>query len=273
MRCGLVLVALFALPLVARADEADDALAKKLGGIVRDPRQSLQGRVEAAVMIGRIGPRAGAAAGDLIAVLDRLRGTEQEPLQEAVVEALGQLGAPAKAALPVFTRLAGRTIDLDLALKQSREAILNTSDSLEVDVLIRQLLSRDASTRVRATKALADLGPTARAAVTVLEVVLGDADGDVRRGAINALNRVQPNAKPTEGYVRALAVDLRDPDANYRLLAVRALGRLGAPAAPAVPEIDALRGDPDPDVRRAAVDALNRIPIPPLPGGMTVTNP
>ncbi|VTR96377.1 heat repeat-containing protein : Marine sediment metagenome DNA, contig: S12H4_S07444 (Fragment) OS=marine sediment metagenome GN=S12H4_36601 PE=4 SV=1: HEAT_2 [Gemmata massiliana] len=274
MRCGLVLVALLTLPVAAgRADEADDAFAKKLGAIVRDPRQSLWARVEAANMIGKIGPNAGAAAGDLIAVIERLRPTEQEPLQEAIVEALGQLGAPAKAALPAFTRLAGRTIDLDLALKQSRDAILNSSDSQEIDALARQLLSRDPSSRVRATKALSDLGPVARNAAPFLAIALGDADADVRRGAINAINRVTPNAKPTEAFVRAIAVDLRDPDANYRLLAVRALGRLGAPASIAVADIDALRSDPDPDVRRAVVDALNRIPIPQLPPGVTATNP
>lgn len=266
MRCGVVLVALFAFPLAARADEADDALAKKLGGIVRDPRQTVWARVEAANTLGKLGPVAGAAVGDLVAVLERLRGAEQEPLQEAVVEALGQIGGSAKTALPAFARAAGRSVDIDQALKRARESILTASDAQDVELLVRQLSSRDASTRLRATKALSDLGPAARAALPALAAVLGDPDGDVRRGAIAALRLVQPNARPTEVLVRAIAVDLKNPDANFRLLAVRALGRIGAPAAVVAADLDALRTDPDPDVRRAAGDALSRVPLP-LPMG------
>lgn len=263
MRCGLVLVGLFSLPLAARADETEDALAKKLGGIVRDPRQTLWARVEAANTIGKLGPVAGTAVGDLVAVLERLRNTEQEPLQEAIVEALGQIGGAAKPAIPALTKAAGRSIDIDLALKRARESILLASDAQDVELLIRQLTSRDASTRLRATKALADLGPAARSAVPGLVAILTDADGDVRRSAIGALRAVQPGAKPTEVFVRAIAVDLRDPDANYRLLAVRALGRIGPGAVGVAADIELLRTDPDPDVRRAVVDALARVSVTP----------
>ena len=259
MRCAWVFAAVLVFPLAARADEADDALAKKLGGTVRDPRESLEARVAAARTIGQIGPAAGAAVGDLVIVLDRLRGIEQEPLQEAIVEALGQVGAPAKSALPALNRAAGRSVDIDQALKLTRNQILTASDAADVEALIRQLSSRDASTRLRAAKALTDLGPAARAAVPALVASLSDPDGDARRGVIQALRFVQPNFRPTDALVRAIAVDLKDPDANYRLLAARMLGRIGPLAAGAAPDLDALRADPDPDVRRAALEALNRV--------------
>lgn len=263
MRCLWVIAAVLVFPLAARADEAEDALAKNLGALVRDPRQPLTARVEAARTIGKLGPTAGAAVGDLVAVLERLRGSEHEPLQEAVVEALGQIGAPAKAALPSLARAAGRTVDIDQALKLTRDAILNASDAADVEALTRQLSSRDAGTRLRAAKSLGDLGPGARLALPALVGALGDADGDVRRGAIAALRLVAPNAKPPEVFVRAIAVDLRDPDANLRLLAARTLGRIGAPAAVVAADLDALRADPDPDVRRAALEALGRVGVGP----------
>lgn len=271
MRGLCVLVALIAVAPAARADEMDDALAKKLGAVVRDPRQELFARVEAANTLARLGPLASAATSDLVAVLERLRGTEQQPLQEAVVEALGQIGAPARPALPALARAANRSIDTDLALKRARASILAAQDvPRDVELLAQQLLSRDPSTRVRATKALADLGVAARGAAAGLTLALADPDDDVRRGAIAALQRVQPGA-PSEALARAIAVDLRNPDSTTRLAAVRTLGRLGPAAAVAATDIAALQNDPDPDVRRAAFAALSQIPPPPPPA--TVTSP
>jgi HEAT repeat protein len=243
----------------ARADETDDVLAKRMSSLVRDFRQPLASRVEAARVLAKLGPRAAAAVPDLVAVLSRLRGTEQEPLQEAIVEALGQIGSAAKTALPALAKATARTIDIDLAIKASTEQILNASDAQNIDVLTFQLLSRDPSLRLRAAKALGDLGPAARAAVPALVAALADTDGDARRGAIAALRLIQPGAPPPEALVRAIALDLRDPDANFRLLAARALGRIGPPAVIALPDLEARRADPDPDVRRAVGEAYARI--------------
>jgi HEAT repeat protein len=251
--------ALFAALPPARADEGDDQLARQLAGVVRDPRLSVWQRVEAAKMLGKMGQRGGAAAADLTAVLGRFRGPEQEPLQEAVVDALGQMGSPAKGSLPTLARSANRSVDIDQAIKRSADAILAAPDERDVDALVRQLTSRDPSVRLRATKALALIGLAAQAAGPVLITTLADPDGDVRRGAIAAIRAIFPGARPAEPLIRAIAADLSDPDPNLRLLAVRALGRIGPPAALAAEGIDALRADPDADVRRAATDALARV--------------
>ncbi len=261
MRWVLVLVAACGAQ-AAFADETDDALARKLGGVVRDFRQTAAARAEAARTLGKLGPRASAAVPDLVAVFDRLRGAEQEPLQEALVEALGQIGSAAKPALTSFAKGTGRSPDIDQALKRSTDLILSASDTQDVELLLQQLLSRDAATRLRAAKALGDLGPAAKGAAPALLAVLGDTDADVRRGAITALRLVQPGAKPPEALVKAIAVDLKDPDANLRLLAVRTLGRIGPPAAGVAADLEALRADPDADVRRAAADALIRVSVP-----------
>lgn len=243
----------------ARADEADDALAKKLVGVVRDPRLTVTPRIEAAKMIGKLGPRAAAATPDLAAELHRLRGAELEPLQEAIADALGQLGSPARDALPALSRAVGRTVDIDQAIKRSTELILASSDSQDVAALVRQLASRDASVRLRGVKALGVIGPAARYAVPDLITVLGDTDPDVRRGALVALRLIQPDARPNLQIARAIALDLTDPDPAVRLIAVRALGRLGGVAAPTAGALEALLNDPDPDVRKAAADALARL--------------
>ncbi|QJW94373.1 HEAT repeat domain-containing protein [Frigoriglobus tundricola] len=263
MRYVLVLAGALGLGPAARADEVDDAMARRLSGLVRDFRLPTAARVEAARTLYKLGARASAAVPDLVAVLARLRGNEQEPLQEAIVEALGQIGAASKVALPTLAQSTHRTLDVDQAVKVATDLILNASDSQEIGVLGQQLSSRDASIRLRAAKALADLGPTARAALPALNAALADPDGDVRRTVIGALRRIDPNGRPSDDLVRAIATDLVDPDPGIRLLAARALARLGPFAAVAAQDLALVRSDPDPDVRRAVTEALFRVSLPP----------
>lgn len=253
----LALALAFAAP--AGAQETDDLLARQLAAVVRDPRLPLAQRVEAARMIGRLGQRAGAAVPDLTQQLLRLRGTEHELLQEAVIDTLGQIGSPAREALPAVARAAGRSTDIDLAIKRAKNTILASSDSQDVGALTKQLQSNDPSFRLRAVKALGALGPAARFAVPDLTAALRDADGDVRRAAVAALQSIVPDARPSEAVVRAIALDLRDPDATVRLFAVRALGRFGRAAGVVAGDLEPLLTDPDPDVRRSATEVLPRI--------------
>lgn len=254
-----IITSLMAPSTMCAAEESDEMLARQMAGVVRDFRQPLATRVEAARTLTKLGARAANVAPDLVAVLDRLRGTEQEPLQEAVVEALGQMGPAARPALPSLAKAVARTADLDLAIQRTTDAILNAPDSQEIDLLSQQLRSRDASMRLRAAKALGDIGARARAAIPAITAALNDTDGDVRRAAITAWRLIQPNAKPTEALMRAIAADLTDPDPSLRLMAARTLGRIGPLAAPAAATLEMLRTDPDPDVRRAAAEAIARI--------------
>jgi HEAT repeat protein len=262
MRPLLILLAAAVIPAAARADEVDDELAKRLSMTARDPRLSIHSRVEAAKTLGKLGTRASAAVPDLVAVLNRLRGAEQEPLQEAIVDALGHIGAAARPTLPTLARASGRTTDIDQAIKRSTELILTSPDDQEIGTLVKQLGSMDPSIRLRAVKALSALGPVAAPTLPLLAVLLADPDADVRRGAISAVRRIDPNGRPTEPLIRAIAVDLSDPDPNRRLFAVRTLGQIGPAATIVAVEIDGLRADPDPDVRRAATEALARISAP-----------
>lgn len=259
MKRLLALVSLLVLPAVACADEGDDQLARQLASVVRDPRQLIAARTEAARMIGKLGPRAPAAVPDLIRVLERLRGDELEPVQEAIIDALGMIGAPSKAALPMMAQAASRSTDIEQATKRATALILAASDSQDIDALMRQLQDRDSSFRLRAVKALGNLGPAAKIAIPNLLTALQDTDADVRRAAVTALRVIVPNAPPIAAIVQAIAVDLQDPDPLVRAATARALGRLGRPAVGAAVALEVLLSDPDPDVRRAAADALARI--------------
>lgn len=256
-----VAAVLLAAP-AARADETDDLLARQLAAVVRDPRLPTAQRIEAARVLGKLGLLAGAAVPDLTQQLNRLRDGEHERLQETIVDALGRIGSPARSSLPAMARTAGRTIDVDLAIKRATDQILASTDSQDVGALTKQLGSRDPSIRLRAVRALRDLGAAARFALPDLQAALNDPDADVRRAAVNAVQAVQPDAPPSELLVRSIALDLTSPDAGIRLLAVRTLGRFGRRAGIVAEAIQPLLADADPDVRAAAAAAIGRITPP-----------
>jgi len=260
----ILLPLLFALAApVARADEADDLLARLLADVVRDTRLSEGQRAEAARTLGLMGVKAGAAVPQLMQQLARSRGVEFATLQESVIEALGLIGPAARPALPALALAADRSIDIDVAIHKTTAAILSVAEDRDVAGLIEQLGSADASLRLRATKALGGFGRAGAAALPALVPVLADPDGDVRRAAIIAVRQIEPNMKPFRELIQAHILDLRDQDDAIRLQSVRALGKYGPAAGfAAATALEALLADPDKDVRRAVGDALTRISPP-----------
>jgi HEAT repeat protein len=241
------------------ADEAEEKLARELVGVVRDPKLKLRERVEAARMLNKLGPRASSIVPDLMAQLNRLRGTEHEALQEEIIETLGKIGTPARVSLPTLATNTGRSLDLDLAVKRASDKIIQADDSQDIAALLQQLGSRDAGLRLRSAKTLGNLKANALIAVPSLTQLLADTDGDVRRAAGGAIRAIQPDAKPSRELLAAYVLDLKDPSDDIRLLAVRALGRFGANASSSISALEPLLSDPDRDVRKAAADAILRI--------------
>ena len=255
MRCCVCLAVLtFTLsgPGAARADEIDDDLAKQFAGVVRDTRLSRPARVAAAKSLAALGPKGAAAVPDLVAQLQRLEGVELEPLQVAVIEALGEIGPAARPVLPSLSRCYGRSTDIDQAIKHATTAVLASGDSLDLAILRRQLASRDPSVRLRAVKALAGSPSAAE-----LRPALADGDGDVRRAAQSVVRLFAPDAIPVAELAASYVADFTHADATVRLVSVKRLGRLGKAAAGSSAAVEALlTNEPDRDVKRAAIETL-----------------
>jgi HEAT repeat protein len=239
-----------------RADEPDDLLTRQLAAIIRDPRLTIDVRVDAAKSLAQLGPKAAIALDELTKQLSLVRGREQESLQEAVIEAIGAIGPTAKSALPSLSRIAGRSTDLDLALKGARSRLLEDTATVEVQSLVLQLGSKADGKRLAAAKGLGKLGGQAANALPQLTKSLVDPDADVRRASAAAIRLIAPSAKPSKELIQSFVVDLADSDDTVRLVAVRTLGKFGPAAVEATAAIQNLLSDSDRDVRKAAADAL-----------------
>lgn len=85
---------------------------------------------------------------------------------------------------------------------------------------------------------------------------LHDADANVRIKAVRALGNVGPHHPQA---IPALTEALSDPDASVRAQASLALLKSGPKARSAVPALQTAAGDADPTVRQYATEALKKI--------------
>ena len=179
------------------------------------------------------------------------------------------------------------------AQRKAVEALRVGFDVQAVPVLNRAAETGDASVRIEAIRALAQIQPPApetiatlskamretdpaiqRAAaaalgdvgaVSVLAQALKDPDKNVRRNAVRPLRRViirDRSSTATRAVVTALADALKDPDGGVRRAAASSLGAIGPEAVDAIPALAAITMDPDPSVRNATIEALGRIGSP-----------
>jgi len=182
------------------------------------------------------------------------------------------------------------------AQRKAVEALRLGFDVQAVPVLNRAAEAGDASVRIEAIRALAQIQPPApetittlskamrdtdpaiqRAAaaalgdvgaVSVLAQALKDPDKNVRRNAVRPLRRVvirdrgSSDPATTRAVVTALADALKDPDGAVRRAAASSLGAIGPEAVDAIPRLAATATDPDPSVRNATIGALGRIGSP-----------
>lgn len=252
-------VAVIAGSDTGRNAQSDDDIVNRLVMLVADPSQDLNTRVEAARLIGRLGEAAKGAVPRLVEVLQRLQGNELADLQLAIIESLGQLGHAARGALPVIATVANRSVDAQIAARLAINNILSAPDTQNVDTLVRQLVDKDPSQRIRAADALRRLGDKAKSALPALYTQLEDTDDAARNAVIDAILEIQKGEKIENAVVYAIAKDLKSNDASKRLMALYKLGRIGPPAAVVANEVDSLRSDTDNDVRKLATDVLPRI--------------
>jgi HEAT repeat protein/lysophospholipase L1-like esterase len=136
---------------------------------------------------------------------------------------LGQMGAPAREALPA---------------------------------LIRALHDPDVNVRWRAGDAIADLGVDAHCCLAGLVDVLKRADGPGRGAAARLIGKIGADAHDAVPF---LAEALRDPREDVRAQAVVALGQMGPAARPALPAL--IAAFEDAAVRWQVADALGSIDV------------
>ena len=120
----------------------------------------------------------------------------------------------------------------------------------QVNDLMRQLQSQDATTRGSAVEALKKIGPDAKDAVPALIAALKDQDFFVRISAIEALEKIGEAAIP------ALIAAFKDQEAFVRIAVVATLGEIRPKSKDVIPVLLAALKDRNEGVRRAAVEAM-----------------
>jgi HEAT repeat protein len=210
---------------------------------LKDPDHEL--RTWAREVLVRPGP---ATPADLPVFAAALRDPSPDVRSYATRQLAG-LGRQAKSEL-VFLRVL--TLDANPAVQ---EAARNAVARIEADLLgdfLQGLQDRSATVRVRAAKALAEMGSNAKGALPSLVEALADSNGAVRVAVIDALVAIGPDA------ILVLGEALRDRNSQVRLTAIKALGRMGPDARFVLPELIACLGM-DGATKAEALQALGRI--------------
>ncbi|MEX0701117.1 MAG: HEAT repeat domain-containing protein [Planctomycetales bacterium] len=252
---------------LAPADPASAVHVPGLIALVRDPEIPAVTRRQAALTLGRIGPRAADAVPLLIELLSGDSGTNHDPdLATATwaAKALALFGPEARAAAPVLVRLhrdGWRTIG-ERATAIEALGRIGAAHPAVLPALIetlsappsgadRDALRTAAEFRGLAAEALGSIGPPASAAVPALVRAASDEDETVRRRVIAALGAMRDSAAPAIAtLVDALAFD---ESPAVRDAAAAALGGIGAPA---VPTLAHLLADRDQEIRLRSAAAL-----------------
>jgi HEAT repeat protein len=232
--------------------------------------------------LGQIGPAAATAVPTLVAALDDA-GT-----RGAAIDALGQIGAKARAAAPALDKILAAG---DASARWAAACALVRIGGPEMKEAVRYLLVAATANRERNWTDASNIlmAPTARAALpAVLDAVR---DPTVRALAVESavevsiyltkdpMNDVRPFLKDKDPAVRcvtawvlhsARAVPIKEAIAVLRetlsishpwaqCQAAHYLGKLGAEAADAVPELTRALDDSDEGVRDAAAKALKAV--------------
>jgi HEAT repeat protein len=185
-------------------------------------------RVDVVYALGRIGPAAAPAAGELAKLVDD---KNSRVAHEAII-ALGEIGPGAKDAVPALAKGLDQEKDLDLNFAAIAFALGNIGPAAAAaePALLRQLESKDDNVRLLCAWALARIEP---------------AKADVAAKAVPVL---------VDGLALPLVQD--------RLLSAEALGGFGPLAASAADALKKAAAEENKDVQAAAAKALKAVETP-----------
>jgi hypothetical protein len=207
--------------------------------------------------------------------LEPLSEPEQLALQGLLAGFAGQI-APISAALsgndPALQLLAIQTLD-DFRQLQSRcgnpAGPLDQSLANVPGTVAGCLASADGNVRLAAAHCLESFGSAAAPAVTRLTDALGDPNSFVRWSAVRALGKIGSPAAVAVPSLAALLLD--DAEIGVRRAAAAALRDLGPGARPAVPALlMAIEKQSAPEVRAAALVALEATGVADSPAAAAV---
>ncbi len=167
-------------------------------------------------------------------------------------QALGQIGKPATAAIPVL--IEALNYPDQQVNRWAAWALVEIGGATAVSALFAMSKPPDERSCDLAIRALEHSGGPA-ATVPVLIEALKYPDWSVRHWVTDALG----NTGSPETALPALIEALILPDEGVRIAAAWALGKIGAPAATAVPALTAAIKDTITDVREWAIEALGKI--------------
>ncbi len=211
-------------PAVGEALGALSTMGDTALPVLADALKRPEARGRAAMLIGYLGPKAGAIVPELATAL-----ADKNPqVRREVLFALAAIGADAAPAA---------------------DAIQKSLDDPEVD------------NRAVAAYALGRIGPAARAALPKLQAELTSPESLVRVASAYALVHVAPdNQDVVRAALPVLVQGLRNPKAAARRGAAEGLARVGKPARRAAEgALRAATHDPDASVRKAALEALEKM--------------
>jgi HEAT repeat protein/mono/diheme cytochrome c family protein len=223
-----------------RASEAVPLLLDALG----DPDGRI--RFTAAAALGRI--RTVRAVEPLV---ERVRHDTNRTVRMYSIEALGEIGPGANAAVPALIEVFAREDD-NLAGRAAWA--LAGIGVLSMPALLQALENPDPRTRAHASHALGLVGADPGRVVPPLIGMLGDDDNLVRERAATALVELGADAVPYLG--QALT---GDPNWHVRGFAALTLGRMTPPRASAVPLLISALDDENATVRQLACWSLGRL--------------
>jgi HEAT repeat protein len=195
-------------------------------------------------LLAALGSEAAAAAPDLV------RGLSWYDTEQIAI-VLIKIGEPALPALIQVLQDAGAT-DRHVAVLQVLQEF-GPMAKPAVPALVNALRLENETTRKMAAETFGKLGEAAAGGVPDLKDMLTDKNGDVRRHAADALGQLGPVAKDAVTDLIAL---FKDDSGQLRLVAVRAVARVGKDA---VPLLTKALADPDDKMRLGALQTLGRL--------------
>ncbi len=193
--------------------------------------------------------------------------SSDEELRHEAIFALGVLGSANPGVVPPLAAILADDPDAE-ARHCAALALLKTGPEARAAVpeLAQALADEEPSVRMNAALVLAQLGTDARPAVPALiEAVerrgnrtnLGEFTFTIQEMAALALGRASAGSSVAVPVLTRFLKAARS--ASTRMGLASALGKVGAPARSAVPQLRALLSDDVPEVREAAAEALKSI--------------